>query len=244
MRKTICLYNHAGGVGKTTGASVIACLLASRGYRTLAVDMDPQSNLTQFLSANTPGVTIEQALRGGPLPLIDIQPYLRLVPASPNLDVVENELRLDNNKSALTNALSMVRDEYEYIIVDTPLSSDYLTINALSAAEYLLVPASPDGKSLAGISQVNKTIQDASLSATIDGIFLSCFNQRRSLDVFVESTLREEYGPKVYMTRIRQCVALRECALQGIDLLAYAPKSNAAYDYCALVDELISRLKI
>jgi len=242
MIKTICLYNHAGGVGKTTGASVIASLLASRGYRTLAVDMDPQSNLTQFLSASTPGVTIEQALGGGPLPMLDIQPFLRLVPASPNLSVVENELRLDNNKSALTNILSVVRNEYDFIIVDTPLSSDYLTINALTAAEYLLVPASPDGKSLAGISQVNKTIRDASLPATIDGIFLSCFNKRRSLDVFVEGKLREDYGSKVYMTRIRQCVALRECALQGMELLEYAPKSNAAYDYSALVDELLLRI--
>ena len=244
MRKTICLYNHAGGVGKTTGASVIACLLASRGYRTLAVDMDPQSNLTQFLSANTPGVTIEQALRGGAMPLIDLQPYLQLAPASPGLIAAEDELRRGRNNFALQNILSTIQDGYDFIVIDSPPSTNYLAINALTAADYLLVPVLPDGKSLAGLDQVRIACKTASTHTAIDGIFLSCFNKRRTLDLFIESELLKYYGNTVYKAHIRQCIALPECALQGIDILSYSPHSNAAKDYAALVDELLSRVSL
>ena len=242
MKKIICLYNHAGGVGKTTAAAAIASLLAARGLRTLAVDLDSQANLTQFLSAKRPGDSIEQALRGGPLPLIDLQPYLCLAPASPGLITVENELRNDQNARALQNVLSETRDDFDFVVIDTPPSTDYLAINALSAADFLLVPVLPDGKSLAGLDQVRIACKASSSTTTIDGIFLSNYNSRRCLDAFIDEELRKRHAGLVFETRIRQCISLRECALHGCDIISYAPRSSAAQDYKSLVDELIQRL--
>ena len=235
----ITLFNHAGGVGKTTASGSIAAMLAAMGHSTLAIDLDAQANLTQNLLEGVPERSIADYFKGAELPLYGVEIHLDIVPASPELVTIGDQLRENDIHKMLLDNLER---PYQFVVIDTATDIDHLVINALAATDYLLVPVVPDVKSILGLAKVEAACQLAGRDKMIQGIFFSNYNPRRRMDRLMDARIRNTYGQIVFNSYIRQNNALRECTMYADSILEYAPSSNGAKDYHRLTVELLHRL--
>lgn len=245
--KTIVVGNQKGGVGKSTTVHALGAGLALRGWRVLYVDLDPQGNLSHTLRAQ-PGHTINQVLCGSLATQDAIQKVSGgdLIPSSPFLSGADIELR--RREHQLHKTLATVAAHYDACVIDTPPALGALTVNALTAADCLLIPAQADAYSLQAISQLKLTMdavkRHTNPSLRVTGILLTRYNARSVLsrdmhDMIVEAA--HALGTSVFTTIIREGVAIREAQATQKDIFAYAPKSNTALDYALFVDEFLKR---
>ncbi len=251
MAATIVLSNQKGGVGKTTSAYALASLLKARGFRVLAVDMDPQGNLSFSLGAETEGsATIYDVLKGELKPRYAVQktPVVDLIPANILLSSIELEFTGAKREFLLKAALDSLKPYYDYILIDSPPALGILTVNAFTAADYVLVPMLSDIFSLQGITQLDETIRRVKSYCNPDlevlGVFLTKHNSRTRFSREVKGTLdmvAQDLEMPVLDTFIRESVALREAQSLQQSVLEYAPGCNAAKDYESLVEELFQR---
>lgn len=249
MARIISLCNHKGGVGKTTSAVSIAAGLSKRSRRVLLVDLDPQANTTQAAGVNP--YTVERTIYGAmvgryPLPIIHTSGGWDVVPSC--LDLVAAETQLLNEYSRehiLANLVDPVAADYDFIIIDCPPSLGVLTINALTASDALLVPVQPHFFAVQGLQQlldiVAKVRRGLNTRLTIGGVFLTDYDWRVKMHTDAADAIRQAFPDEMFATRIRHNVALSECAARGMSIFDYAPTSNGARDYGALVDELLAR---
>ncbi|MGP8310496.1 ParA family protein [Enterocloster aldenensis] len=250
MAVTIALSNQKGGVGKTTSAYVIATALKEMGYRVLAVDMDPQGNLSFSLGADTESATIYDVLKGELKPRYAVQKstLVDIIPSNILLSSIELEFTGVRREFLLTEALGPFKALYDYILIDSPPALGILTVNAFTAADYVLVPMLSDIFSLQGITQLEETIRRVRNYCNPDirilGVFLTKHNPRTRFSKEVEGTLRmvaEDLQMPVLETFIRESVALREAQSLQCSVLEYAPDCNAVRDYKSLIQELMQR---
>ncbi|RGC23616.1 ParA family protein [Enterocloster aldenensis] len=250
MAVTIALSNQKGGVGKTTSAYVIATALKEMGYRVLAVDMDPQGNLSFSLGADTESATIYDVLKGELKPRYAVQKstLVDIIPSNILLSSIELEFTGVRREFLLTEALGSLKGLYDYILIDSPPALGILTVNAFTAADYVLVPMLSDIFSLQGITQLEETIRRVRNYCNPDirilGVFLTKHNPRTRFSKEVEGTLRmvaEDLQMPVLETFIRESVALREAQSLQCSVLEYAPDCNAVRDYKSLIQELMQR---
>ena len=139
----------------------------------------------------------------------------------------------------LRNALQKVKGKYDYILFDCPPSMSWITINAMTASDYLLAPAQADPKSLHGISRLAEACYRAGTDTRINGIFFTMYKQNTRIAQRMEKKFRSSYGEVVMNSRIRSCIKAAECAEEFKDLISYAPTCTAAQDYEALVEEIL-----
>ncbi len=250
----ITFANQKGGVGKTTTAHIVAVGLARRGYRVLACDMDPQANLTSVLGANKNDelVTIYELFEG------DCAPADAIAPTSAGIDLMAGSLSLsgaDRKYSAtgdeykLKEALDEVRGNYDYIIVDTPPALGVMSLNALACTDYLTVVLTPDYFSGKGLKQFEDAVGTArkylsNPGLRINGLLLTRCDRTNIYSVANEDMeeAAEMLGTKIYRSRIRQGVAVRES--QYLEASVYDMKGTAVQkDYDAFVDELLEDIK-
>jgi len=246
MTKVIAIANHKGGVGKTTSVASIGAILAEMGKRTLLVDLDAQANLTSSLLKAEQEKTIYSSLRNDEaLPIQFIKPNLDLVASSLELAGIELELSSRMSREfILKELLEPELHKYDYILLDCPPSLGLITINALTAATDLYIALTAEALPTKGLKMLLDicTMVQKRLKAPIklSGIILTRW-ERSNLSSMVDETLKANYGDILFNTKIRKNISIAEAPLHSADIITYAPQSNGAKDYRALVDEILNR---
>ena len=252
MAKVLAFANQKGGVAKTTTTLNLGVAFQELGHRVLAVDMDPQGNLTMSLGLDpdsvrpsmydvlVSGVNIEEAL---------LRRELDVVVSSIDLAAAEIALSsLIGRERALSKALLQVADRYEYIVIDTPPSLGLLTINALTAADAVIVPVQCEYLSLRGLAQLEKTLElvrdNLNPRVHIAGIVPTMYDSRTIHGREAVEVLRQHFGDLVFQTAIRKTIKFAEAPVKGESVLKYAPDSQAANAYRQLAREVLSGKKI
>ena len=252
----ICLANQKGGVGKTTTAINLSTALAAIGQKVLLIDLDPQGNASTGLGIDRAArqvtgfelllgeKTLDEAIIG------TIVPGLDLVPASMDLLGVEVELadnprRLHRLRDALDGFFAAHAGRYDYVFIDCPPSLNMLTLNAMIAAQSVLVPLQCEFFALEGLSQLLQTIEQvkSNLNAALDiqGIVLTMHDARNNLSSQVEEDVRGHFGSLVYETLIPRNVRVSEAPSFGKPALLYDHKCSGSEAYMKLASELVKR---
>lgn len=249
MCKIISVITQKGGVGKTTTVNALAAALRKNGFRVLAVDMDPQSNLSFSTGAETENSpTIYQALRGDIATHYTIQrcSMTDIIPSNILLSSIELEFTGINREFLLRNSLRDIEILYDYILIDSPPGLGILTVNALAACEYVILPMLPDVFSLQGVSLVYETIEhirrSCNRSIKTAGILVNRYSSRSKLHREVYGTaqmISEELGIPIFRSIIRHCDAISEAQSLQCNLMEYARRSTGAKDFLSLARELV-----
>lgn len=254
MSRIIAVANQKGGVGKTTTAINVAASLAERGALTLLVDCDPQSNASSGVGlARDPerlstyqiimgDASAEEALKSTELP------NLSVIPAHKNLIGANIELvTLEYREYRLRHALEPMRDLFEYMVLDCPPALDLLTLNALVAADTVLIPMQAEYFALEGVTELLDTIDrirvELNRGLAVEGVVLTMFDDRTNLSQSVATELRGFFGDLMCETAIPRNVRLAEAPSHGKPALVYDPRSRGAEAYLKLAEEIMERAK-
>ena len=249
MGRIYALANQKGGVGKTTSAVSLGAYLAEAGKRVLIVDADPQANATSSLGVDKRALSrsIYDVLIGGEpaarLVMLTRFTGLDLLPSSPDLAGAEVEMvALQGRETRLRHALEQVRQRYDYLLIDTPPSLGMLTLNALTAADGVLIPIQCEYLSLEGLTQLLTTIdlvrQSLNPDLIIRGMIMTMYDSRTNLSRQVVEELRQHFPTTVFRAIIPRSIKLGEAPSYGEPIATYAPTSRGARAYAALCEEI------
>lgn len=249
MSKVICVSNHKGGVGKTTSTVNLGAGLAKLKKKVLLVDLDPQANLTQSLGLKSDGETVYGALKGEhPLPMVEVFRGLEAVPSTLDLSGAEVELSGEAGREyILAELLEPIKGRYDFILIDSPPSLGLLTINALTAADEVLIPIQAQFLALQGLAKLTEIIgkvqQRLNKELALGGVLITQYDGRKVLNRDVVQTIAEHFPGQIYKAMVRDNVALAEAPTHGLDIYRYSPRSNGAEDYMAASKEIVKRMQ-
>lgn len=245
----VAITNQKGGVGKTTTATALGAGLQNRGKRTLLVDTDPQGNASDTYCVNYEGhFTVYDLMIGNCTAQQAIQNTKvgAMIPGDLRLSAADMQFTKQGREYLLKKALEPMKAEYDYIILDTPPALGIITINALTAADTLVIPMIADRYSLQGISQLSETIETvreySNPQLLIDGILLTRFNSRTVLGRDIKDTvdsIARTLKTRLYSTEIRQSVSIQESQTVREDIFSFAPESTTAQDYLNFISEFL-----
>jgi len=250
VSKVIAVFNQKGGVGKTTTNVNLSACIAVKGRKVLVVDIDPQGNTTSGLGIDKKGLkkTIYDVLigeaRAEEVITQTAVENLSIIPSSVQLAGAEIELTgFEEREKMLKKALEGIKDEYQYVFIDCPPSLGLLTINALTAADSVLIPIQCEYYALEGVGQLMNTIwlvqRGLNPDLKVEGVVLSMFDGRTNLSIQVVDEVKRYFKGMVYTTIIPRNVRLAEAPSYGVPILMYDPKSKGAEAYEELADEFI-----
>ena len=250
MGRIIAIANQKGGVGKTTTAINLSACLAEKGQKVLAIDMDPQGNMSSGLGLDKDSIDktiydmiigendVEEVINHGTIDNLDI------LPSNVDLSAVEIELiDVDNKEFVVRDAIQKIRDNYDYIIIDCPPSLSLLTINAMTTADSVLVPIQCEYYALEGLSQLIHTVElvKERLNSTleIEGVVFTMYDARTNLSLQVVENVKDNLQQNIYKTIIPRNIRLAEAPSYGTPINQYDPKSAGAESYMRLAEEVI-----
>ncbi|MFA9397484.1 MAG: ParA family protein [Clostridiaceae bacterium] len=253
--KVICIFNQKGGVGKTTTNINMGCYLANEGYKVLTIDVDPQGNTTSGMGIDknkleysiydvfTENIPLKNTIIKSEL----ISNYY-IVPSVVSLAGAEVELiNTKNREMILKNEIKKLEEDYDFIFIDCPPSLGFLTVNALSAADSVLIPIQCEFYALEGVGQLVNTIslvkKSLNKNLNVEGVIMSMYDSRTNLSNEVVEEVKRYFGNKVYNTTIPRNVRLAESPSFGLPIMLYDEKCRGARAYADLTKEFISRQK-
>ncbi len=252
MGRTIAISNQKGGVGKTTTAINLSACLAEKGKKVLAVDMDPQGNMTSGLGVDKDSVenTIYNLIIGESkmeeVLIKDVLENLDIIPTNIDLSGAEIELLdVEEKEYIVRNEIDKIKDNYDFIIIDCPPSLSMLTINAMTTADSVLVPIQCEYYALEGLSQLIHTVElvrdRLNPKLTIEGVVFTMYDARTNLSLQVVENVKDNLEQTIYKTIIPRNIRLAEAPSYGIPINKYDPKSAGAESYLRLADEVIDK---
>ena len=248
--EVIAIVNRKGGVGKTATAQALGAGLIRKGCSVLYIDLDSQTNLTYGLGADAAGLSSMDVLTGEATAQEAIQhtPQGDVIAGAEALAGADAAIDGTGKEYRLKEALDGL--QYDYCIIDTPAALGTLTVNALTAADSVIIPVQAEVYSLQGIGQLSKAIEAVKKYCNHDlyirGILITRHNGRAIISRDMQSNLEEaaqQLKTRLYSTPIRECVSIKEAQAQQQDIYSYAPRSNAAKDYAAFIEEFTERKK-
>src|SRR5436189_1895312 len=251
LARVIAFANQKGGVAKTTTTLNLGVALAEKGQKVLAIDLDPQGNLTMSQGWNPD--EIDRSMFDVLVHRVPITEIIRTHEVDvgvASIDLAGAELALSSmigRERALEKALLPVREAYDYILIDTPPSLGLLTINAFVAADGVIVPVQCEYLSLRGLVQLENTLEmvreNLNPRVEVIGILPTMYDRRLTHSREADEILRENFGKLVYNTRIRKTIRYAEAPVKGSSVLAYEPEGEAAALYRDLAKEVLSGQK-
>ena len=250
MGKIIAIANQKGGVGKTTTSINLAAALAEQGKKVLIIDTDPQGNATSGfgIEKNELDNTVYELMLGEcsvkECILSEVLPNLDILPTNVNLAAIEIEtIDVDNKEYILKNELDWIKDKYDFILIDCPPSLSMLTVNAMSAANSVLVPIQCEYYALEGLSQLIHTINlvksRLNEDLEMEGVVFTMYDSRTNLSGEVVENVKENLDEKIFNTVIPRNIRLAEAPSFGQPITVYDPKSAGSLSYISLAKEII-----
>ena len=245
--KVIAFANQKGGVAKTTTTLNLAVAFAEAGHRVLAIDMDPQGNLTmsQGIDPDTVEKSMYHVLVDG-MPIRDVIRKREIDVACASIDLAGAEIAMSmkiGRERSLEKALKAVREDYDFVCIDTPPSLGLLTINALTAADKVIVPVQCEYLSMRGLIQLQNTLsmirEELNPDVEIEGILPTLVDTRTVHAKEAIEILEENFGDRVFATRIRKTIRFAEAPVKGTSVLKYDPEGTAAESYRDLAKEVL-----
>lgn len=252
MGRVIAVANQKGGVGKTTTAINLSSCLAAKGQKVLAIDMDPQGNMTSGLSVEkdnveytvydlmTDDIDVEKVLCKEVFENLDVLPT--------NIDLSGAEIELldvDNKEYILRDKIEKIKEQYDFVIIDCPPSLSILTINAMTTADTVLVPIQCEYYALEGLSQLMKTIELVKSRLNdrleMEGVVFTMYDARTNLSLQVVENVKDNLNQTIYKTIIPRNIRLAEAPSHGLPINFYDPRSTGAESYMMLADEVIHK---
>lgn len=252
MGRIIAIANQKGGVGKTTTAINLSACLAERGQKVLAIDMDPQGNMSSGLGLDKDNIEktiydmiigeaeIEEVIQKGTIENLDI------LPSNVDLSAAEIELiDVENKEFVVKNSVQKIKDEYDFIIIDCPPSLSLLTINSMTTADSVLVPIQCEYYALEGLSQLIHTVElvkdRLNSRLEIEGVVFTMYDARTNLSLQVVENVKDNLQQNIYKTIIPRNIRLAEAPSYGTPINQYDPKSAGAESYMRLAQEVIEK---
>ncbi|MCI8784436.1 MAG: ParA family protein [Dorea sp.] len=252
MGRIIAIANQKGGVGKTTTAINLSASLAEKGRKVLAIDMDPQGNMSSGLGLDKNAIDgtiydmiigeadVEEVIHKDTIENLDI------LPSNVDLSAVEIEMiDVENKEFVVKNAIQKIRDNYDYVIIDCPPSLSLLTVNAMTTADSVLVPIQCEYYALEGLSQLIHTVElvkdRLNPVLEIEGVVFTMYDARTNLSLQVVENVKDNLEQNIYKTIIPRNIRLAEAPSFGTPINQYDPRSAGAESYMRLAEEVISK---